>query len=112
MVAQLVESACNAGHPGLIPGWERLRSKWDRLSTPVFTGFPAGSNDKESACHAGDLGLIPGLGKCPMEGHGNPLQYSGLENLHGQRGLAGYSAWGGQESDRTEQLRTVRSNAI
>ena len=27
-------------------------------------------------------------------GHGNPLQYSCLENPHGQRSLAGYSPWG------------------
>ena len=26
--------------------------------------------------------------------HGNPLQYSCLENPHGQRGLEGYSPWG------------------
>ena len=37
----------------------------------------------ESACNAGDArdsGLIPGLGRSPGEGHGNPLQYSFLEN--------------------------------
>ena len=28
----------------------------------------------------GDLGSIPGLGRCPGEGKGYPLQYSGLEN--------------------------------
>ena len=27
-----------------------------------------------------DLGLIPGLGRSPVRGHGNPLQYSCLEN--------------------------------
>ena len=27
-----------------------------------------------------DLGLIPGLGISPEEGHGNPFQYSCLEN--------------------------------
>ena len=42
--------------------------------------FPSGSNDKESACNVGDLGSIPGLGRSPGEGHGNPLQYSCLEN--------------------------------
>ena len=26
------------------------------------------------------MGLIPGLGRSPGEGHGNPLQYSCLEN--------------------------------
>jgi len=29
---------------------------------------------------AGDLGLIPGLRRSPGGGHGNPLQYSCLEN--------------------------------
>ena len=28
----------------------------------------------------GDLGSIPGLGRSPEGGHGNPLQYSCLEN--------------------------------
>ena len=28
----------------------------------------------------GDAGLIPGLGRSPGGGHGNPLQYSCLEN--------------------------------
>ena len=45
----------------------------------------------------GDGGVIgrPGfdswVGKIPGEGHGNPLQYSCLENPHGQRSLGGYS---------------------
>ena len=39
-----------------------------------------GSDGKESACNEGNLGLIPGSGRSPGEGHGNPLQYSGLEN--------------------------------
>ena len=38
-----------------------------------------------------DAGLIPGLGRSPGGGHGNPLQYSCLENPHGPRSLAGYS---------------------
>ena len=45
-----------------------------------FMGFPGGSTSKESTCNAGDLGSIPGLGRCPGEGNGHPLQYSGLEN--------------------------------
>ena len=61
---------------------------------------------KESACDVGDLGLIPGLGRSPGGGHGNPLQYSCLENPHAQRSLAGYSPWGHKESDTTEQLST------
>ena len=54
-------------------------------------GFPGGSDGKESACNAGDLGSILGLERFPEEGQGNPLQYACLENLYGQRSLAGYS---------------------
>ena len=49
-----------------------------------------------------DLGSIPGSGKYPGEKHGNPLQYSYLENSHGQRSLVGYSPWGHKELDMTE----------
>ena len=45
-----------------------------------FLGFLGSSNGKESTCNVGDLGLIPGSGRFPGEGHGNPLQYSCLEN--------------------------------
>ena len=48
--------------------------------TTPFMGFPGGSDGKESSCSAGDLGLIPLLGRSPRGGHGNPLQYSCLEN--------------------------------
>ena len=74
----------------------------DRLPTPVFTGFPGGYHGKESACNVGDLGLIPGLRRSPGGGHGNPLQYFCLENLHGQRSPADYSPWGRKEPDVTE----------
>ena len=61
-------------------------------------GFAAGGTDgKESDCNAGDLGSIPGSGRSPGGGHGNPLQYSCLENPHGQRSLAGYCPWGHKE---------------
>ena len=70
------------------------------LNIPL--GFSCGSDGKESICNVGDLGSIPGLGRSPGEGHGDPLQYSCLENLHGQRSLAGYSPWGHKESDTTE----------
>ena len=37
----------------------------------------------------GDLGLISGSRRSLGGGHGNSLQYSSLENPHGQRSLAG-----------------------
>ena len=45
-----------------------------------FPGLSAGSDSKESACIAGDLCSISGLKRSPGGGHGNPLQYSCLEN--------------------------------
>ena len=36
------------------------------------------------------------------EGMANPLQYSCLENLSGQKNLVGYSLWGHKESDMTQ----------
>ena len=67
--------------------------------TEVLLGFHCGSASKESTCNMGDLGLIPGLGRCPGEGKGSPLQYSGLENSMGL-----FSLWGYKELDMTEQL--------
>ena len=52
-------------------------------------GFPDGLVSTESTYNSGDLGLIPDLGRSPGGGHGNPFQYSCLENPHGQRSLAG-----------------------
>ena len=56
------------------------------------------SDGKESASNEGDPGSIPGLGRSPGEGNGNPLQYSYLQNPHGQRSLVGYSPRGHKES--------------
>ena len=46
----------------------------------AYWGFAGGSVGKESACSAGDTGSIPGLRRSHGRGHGNPLQYSCLEN--------------------------------
>ena len=59
-------------------------------------------NPPPNAADARDVGSIPGLGRSPGGGHGNPLQYSCLENLHRQRSLAGYSPQDLKESDTTE----------
>ena len=39
---------------------------------------------KDSACSAGDMALIPGSRRSPGGEHGNPLQYSCLENPMGR----------------------------
>ena len=98
------------GRPGFDP-WVG-KSPWRRAwqPTPVFMGFLGGSDGTESACSARDLDSIPGLRKSPGGGHGSSLQYSGLENPHGQRSLAGYSPWGCKESDTTEPLSTAQGS--
>jgi len=78
---------------------EETSSSWSH------PGLPGGSVDKESthgAADAGDPGSIPGSGRSPGGGHGNTLQYSCLENPHGQRSLEGYSPWGHKGWDTTE----------
>ena len=51
-----------------------------------LTGFPGGISGKEPACHCmrhKRCSSFPESGIPPGEGHGNPLQYSCLENPHG-----------------------------
>ena len=64
------------------------------VDTMVPQGFPGGSVVKNPSDIARDAALIPGLGRSPGEGNGHPLQYSSLQNSHGQRSLAGYSPRG------------------
>ena len=70
----------------------------------ISVDFPGGLDDKESTCNAGDLGSILGLVRCPGEGNGKPLQYSCLENPHGQKNLAGYSPQGHKDMNAAKQL--------
>ena len=58
------------------------------LNVYNILGFPGSSDSKEFTYDVGDLGLIPGLGRSSGGGHGNPPQYSGLENSMDRR------AWG------------------
>ena len=71
--------------------------------THTYTGLPHWLSGRESTCNAGaagDVGLIPGSGRSPAGEHGNPLQYSHLENPM-DRGPGGLQSIG---------LQTVRHN--
>ena len=81
-----------------LKGTEPSHILWNTL----YMGFSGGSDGKASACNAGDLGSIPGLGRSPGGVHGNPLQYSCLENPHGQRSWQAAVQWGCKELDTTE----------
>ena len=73
-----------------------------------FGGFPGGSV-KNPACSAGDLGHIPRLRKMPWRREWLPTPVFLPGGLHGQRSLAGYSAWGLNKSDTTEPLTLALS---
>ena len=54
MVAQLVKNLPEMQEMPVCDSWVgEIRWRRDRLSTPVFLGFPGGSAGKESACNAG-----------------------------------------------------------
>ena len=65
----------------------------------MLKNLPTNAGDTEG------VSLIPGLGRCPVGGNGNPLQYSRLENSCLDRG-----AWWATDHritkalDMTEQL--------
>ena len=97
------ESTCDAGDPGLIlcqgapleKGMgPHFRYLWTSLVAQILKNLPAMRR--------------PRLERSPGGRRGNPLQYSCLENPHGQRNLAGYSPWGSKELDTTERLSTVQ----
>ena len=71
------ETACNAGHPGSIPGSGRSTEEGIGYPLQYSWASPCGSDGRESTCNVGDLGSIPGLGRSPGEEKGYPLQYSG-----------------------------------
>ena len=75
-------------------------------------GFLGSSDGKESICNVVDLGLIPEMGRSCRKGNDYPLHYSCLENLHGQRSLAGYCPCGRKQLGTTEQLSTTHSVPI
>ena len=73
---------------------------WICLET--FIGFPGGASGKEPTCQCRrHKSLIPGLGRSPGGGHGNPLQYSCLENPT-DRGAWQATVHRVAESDTTE----------
>ena len=113
MVQWLRLHAANAGNPCSI-SVQRTRFHMLQLRVPHATAktWPSQINKyifgllrwligKESACQC--KSLIPGSGRSPGGGNGNPLQYSCLEKVHGQRSLVGCTPWGTKESDTTEK---------
>ena len=77
--------------------------------------FPGGTNGKRTCLpvqDTGDVVWIPGLGRSSEGSHGNPFQYSGLENPHGQSSLASYSPKDCRELDMTEATYQVYDTSL
>ena len=79
------------GKPGVLQsmGWQRVghdqvtELNWAFQAAPVVKNLPANSGGLRDAT------LIPGWGRFPGRGHGNPLQYSCLENPMDRRQSTG-----------------------
>ena len=82
---------------------QAIEGNWASQVVPVAKNLPANAGD------ARDMGLLPGSGRSPGGGHGNPLQYSCLENPMDRR------AWGAtvhrvtQSQTWLERLNTPRN---
>ena len=71
----------------------------------VVKDLPANAGDTR------DTGLIPGFGRSPGGGHGNPLQYSCLENPMDRRALQAI-VHRVTESDMTEATWYTRTHTF
>ena len=64
----------------------------------LAVGFPGGP---ESACQCKRFAFDPWVGKIPWRRKWQPSPVFLPGKSQGQRGLAGYSPWGGKELDQT-----------
>ena len=74
-------------------------------------GLSGGSEVKNLPANAGDLSSIPGSGSPPGGGHGNPLQFSCLENPT-NRGANGLQSMGSQGRTQLKRLSSSSKGEI
>ena len=79
------KGSCRLIGEHLAPGWILRIQRWVSLH---HLPQPLMSRKMHLLCTSSSVN--------PGGGRGNPLQYSCLENLHGQRSLVGYSPWVGK----------------
>ena len=95
------------GEPGGLPsmGSHRVGHDWSNLTAgaAVVKNLPTNAGDMR------DTDLVLGLGRSPGGGHGNPFQYSCLENPGGQSSLEGYTVH--KVSKSQTQLKWCRNSS-
>ena len=91
LVAQLVKSPLAMQQ--ILVWFLNRKILWrsDKLPTPVFLGFPVGSDGKESTWKAGDLGFDPWVWNVPWRRAWQPTPVFLPGESHGQRSLVGCS---------------------
>ena len=89
-------------------GWEDLLKKGMATHSSILgASLVAQTVNKESAWNVEDLGSIPGFGRSPRGGHGNPPQYSCLENLMDRRAWQATVHGVTKKLDMTKQLSSL-----
>ena len=76
------------------------------LTCTIFSGLPGGTSGKEPACQCRrheTEGSTPGSRRSPGGRHGNPLQYSCLEDPMDRGAWKAIGPWGCKELDTTEE---------
>ena len=84
------------------------RDNFKLLYSSLGDQWISGKGSTYNIGDTGDVHSISGWGRSPGRGHGNPLQYSCLENLVDSPlscSLVGYSPWGHKESNMAEVTR-------
>ena len=69
-------------------------------------------NPPDNAGDVRDVSSVLGWGRSPGGGHRNPLEYSCLENYHGQTRLTGNSPRGCNESDTTGVTEHIYTHPV
>ena len=73
--------------------------------------FPDGAEVETLSANAGDASSIPEVGRSPVGGNGNSLQYSCLKNCMDIGALQAYSPRGPRELDMTERTHSYTLGA-
>ena len=94
-------------------GWRRIYSISQLCIAKALTGASQVvlviKNLPANAGEVRDVGSIPGPGRSPGGGHGNPLQYSCLENPMDRGSLVSYSPWGCRVRQEWSNLALVKA---